>query len=164
MNDEKITFADMDSYQGSGSGKFQLTFKQICLMHINRCVVNGSVEYRGGFYEQKLSTQGGMGAQIVKTYVESKIDIFCNSVRILRALLQVHFKEEDNTKKDKILRDKLQDIIKKYKKSNEEKKEYTKIAFQEDKIDIYMDMFELLLRISKKLNFFEERESVEEMK
>lgn len=159
---DDIQFQDMDSWQG-GSGKFGLTFKQIILMHINRCVINGSVEYRGGFYEQKLASQGGVGAQIVKTYVESKIDIFCNSVRILRALLLVYFKPENKTK-DKELNDKLKDIIKKFRDNEKDDKKYSKTLFQEDKIDIYMIMFEVLLAICFKENFFEERVYEEVMK
>ena len=51
---EDLQFSNMDSWRGSGGGgKFGLTFKQIILMHIQRCVVNGSLEMRGGYFQEK---------------------------------------------------------------------------------------------------------------
>jgi len=52
MIEDNIQFSNMDSWKGS-SGKFGLTFKQIILMHINRCVLNGSTEWMGGYWNQK---------------------------------------------------------------------------------------------------------------
>ena len=48
---EDMQFQNMDNWQGGGQ-KFGLTFKQIVLMHINRCVLNGSTEWHGGYWNE----------------------------------------------------------------------------------------------------------------
>ena len=94
MNDE-IQFSNMDSWRSGSSGKFGLTFKQIVLQHINRCVVNGSVEWHGGYWNETGNNP------VIRTYVQNSRDVYSNSVKMLRALLIGYFdklmKEADKT-------------------------------------------------------------------
>src|SRR3989344_7569886 len=87
MNDE-IQFSNMDSWRGSSSSKFGLTFKQIVLTHINRCVVNGSVEWHGGYWQETGSNP------VTRIYVQNSRDVYSNSVKMLRALLKGYFDKE----------------------------------------------------------------------
>jgi|TARA_Y100000296_G_scaffold3955_1_gene5241 hypothetical protein len=156
---EDLQFSNMDSWRGSGGGgKFGLTFKQIILMHIQRCVVNGSLEMRGGYFQEKQ-----LGHVLEKTYIPDSRDVFCNSVKVLKVLLRGYFDET---------------IIKKYKEVNEEfnkrskefQEEYDKGNKKEsrDNYDVfrvkwYMELFEELVLLSKRENFFEEETSSENM-
>jgi len=158
MEEEEIRFVDSDTYRGDGSNKFQLTYSQIVMSHINRCVVNGSVEYRGGFYENRISSQGQVGTQIVKTYVDSKIDIFCNSVKILKSLLFKWFNAEETSKVTKLNQDINTYSLKNKYKGVSDKDE--KANLDEDKITLYFELFEILIAVAKRENFF--RESTEE--
>lgn len=152
MNDD-ITFQNMDSWRGGSSGKFQLTFKQICLMHINRCVQNGSCEWHGGYWNESGYNP------ITKTYVQNSRDVYSNSVKMLRALLLGFFdkqmKEADN---------KLQEEYKENFKNYSEKTDKEDIKFlQEFKVNWHIQLFEQLIMLSKRLNFFEEESSEDEM-
>lgn len=156
MTEETVTFIDSETYRGDGSSKFALTFKQIVMMHINRCVTNGSVEYRGGFYENRIGSQGQTGTQIVRTYVESKIDIFCNSIRILNTLLYKYFKKEDISTIDEI-KEKVSHftLSKKYKGVKDQD---VKAQLDEEKIDLYFQLFDCLIAVAHRKNFFNEIE------
>ena|SRR3989344_1089338 len=155
MNDE-IQFSNMDSWRGSSSGKFGLTFKQIVLMHINRCVVNGSVEWHGGYWQEK--TQANWTD---KYYVQNSRDVYSNSVKMLRALLIGYFdklmKEADKTLQE--------EFAKKENEYNELDKKGSDIKYEwyKYKVEWHIKLFEQLIMLSKRLNFFEEETSEEEM-
>src|SRR3989344_3930095 len=87
MSDE-IQFSNMDSWRGGSSGKFGLTFKQIVLMHINRCVQNGSVEWHGGYWNETGNNP------TIRTYVQNSRDVYSNSVKMLRACLLGYFDKQ----------------------------------------------------------------------
>lgn len=84
MADENNTsFVDADSYQG-GQGK-ELTFQAIVMQHFNRCVVLGSVEFRGGYWETKNNTV---------VYKDATHEAFSNAVVVFADLLSPYFDEE----------------------------------------------------------------------
>lgn len=153
--EDQIQFANMDSWRGGGSGKFGLTFKQIILMHINRCVVNGSVEWHGGYWDER-----GYNPTI-RTYVHNSRDVYSNSVKMLRACLLGYY-DKKITEADKKLQEEFNKKYEEY--SNQEKKgKEVKYEWYNFKVEWHIRLFEELIKLSKRLNFFEEETSEEEM-
>src|SRR3989304_8708778 len=156
---EDVTFQNMDSWRGSSSGKFGLTFKQICLMHINRCVINGSVEWHGGYWQEKQASN----YTAERYYVQNSREVYCNSVKMLRALLLGYF-DKQMKEADKSLQEEFEQIYQTYvNEYKEEKNKYAKAEYYENKVDWHIKLFEQLIMLSKRLNFFEEEASEEEM-
>jgi|SRR3989344_185503 len=154
MNDE-IQFSNMDSWRSGSSGKFGLTFKQIVLQHINRCVVNGSVEWHGGYWNE-------IGYNpTTRTYVQNSRDVYSNSVKMLRALLLGYF-DKQMQEADKELQDEFAENYKVY-TEREEKGKDVKYEWYSYKVEWHIQLFEELIMLSKRLNFFEEETSEEEM-
>ncbi len=151
----------MDSWRGSSSGKFGLNFKQIVLMHINRCVINGSVEWCGGYWEKKFKPIGS-GVLTDEYYVQNTRDVYCNSVRMLRALLLGYF-DKKIEKPDKEIQEELEKIYNKHKKEAEEGNKRAKKDYNEEKVELHIRLFEELIMLSKRLNFFEEEAAEEDM-
>jgi hypothetical protein len=90
--EDNISFINMDSYRGSGNNS-GITINQIVLMHVNRCVMNGSIEWTGGRWEHKV-VQSGMGAVTEKKYIADTRETFINSVLMLRSLIIPYIKED----------------------------------------------------------------------
>lgn len=156
--DDNIQFQNMDSWKGGG-GKFGLTFKQITLEHIRRCVVNGSCEWHGGYWNETGTNP------ITRTYVPNSRDVYCNSVRMLRACLLGYF-DKPMEKADKELQEQFEEAFQNYHeelKKEDNKSKYAKAEYYEVKVDLYIKLFEELIRLSKRLNFFEEEATEEEM-
>jgi len=151
-----IQFQNMDSWRGSGGNKFGLNFKQIVLMHINRCVVNGSVEWHGGYWQERFQQHW-----TEKYYVQNSREVFSNSIKILRALLLGYF-DKKMEEKDKKLQEKYNEEYEKYSKEKEKTKEL-KQEWNSFSVEWHTKLFEELIMLSKRLNFFEEESSEEEM-
>lgn len=154
MNDE-IQFSNMDSWRGSSSGKYGLTFKQILLQQINRAVINGSVEMMGGFWQESGNNP------VTRTYVQNSRDVYSNSVRMLRACLLGYFDKEMKNADDK-LQQEFEESYDEYSK-NQEKGKDAKYQWMEYKVEWHIRLFEELIMLSKRLNFFEEETSEEEL-
>ena len=152
MNNE-IQFSNMESWRGSSSGKFGLTFKQIVLMHISRCVQNGSVEWHGGYWQTKIQQNW-----TDRVYIQNSREIYCNSVKMLRALLLGYFDKKIN-EADK----KLQEEFDKKHLEEEKQDKDTKTKWNNFKVEWHIKLFEQLIMLSKRLNFFEEETSEEEI-
>lgn len=152
---ENIEFQNTDFWRGSSSGKFGLSFKQIVLQHINRCVINSSVEWHGGYWQERNASN----FTIEKVYTPNTREVFCNSIKILRALLFCYFDSKMETEDKKF----KEDFNEKYKSySNvEDKGSKEKQEWYDYKVDWHIRLFEQLIMLSKRLNFFEE-ESGEE--
>ena len=145
----------MDSWRGNSSGKFGLTFKQIILMHINRCVQNGSVEWHGGFWNEYGNNP------VNRTYIQNSRDVYSNSVKMLRACLLGYF-DKKIEEADKKLQEEYAGKLKEY-EENEQKGKDIKYEFYAYKVGWHIKLFEELIMLSKRLNFFEEESSEEEM-
>ena len=145
MSEEQ--FANIDSFSGGSSGKFVLNFKMIVMMHINRCTINGSVEYHGGYWQE-------FGNPVQRSYVQNSRDVYCNSVKMLRALLLGYF-DKTMTDADKKLEKDFSDKKEAYSNKKDKKKEdmYT---FMNESTEWHLKLFEQLIMLSKRLNFFEE--------
>lgn len=154
--EDNISFQNMDSWRGGSGGKFGLTFKQICLMHINRCVQNGSVEWHGGFWQDRQANNC-----VEHYYVPDTRDVYNNSVRMLRALLLGYY--DDKIKEvDNELQEEYKQKHKEYMEVDEKGKD-VKFEWYSYRVNWHIRMFEELIMLSKRLNFFEEETSEEEM-
>lgn len=154
MAEDSIQFQNMDSWKGGGSGKFGLTFKQIVLMHINRTVINGSVEMCGGYWQYKQREHW-----TEKFYVPDSREVYNNSVRMLRALLIGYF-DKQMKEADELIQQEFKDLYEECKGSEDK----TKIKeYYEERVNIHIRLFEELIKLSKRLNFFEEESSEEEL-
>lgn len=153
---DNIQFSNMDSWRGGSSGKFGLTFKQIVLSHINRCVINGSVEFRGGFWQSI-----NRGAYSDSVYVADSRDVYNNSVRMLRACLLGYF-DKQMEKADNELKEEFDEAYKEFSEQENKGKEIRR-EWYGFKVDWHIRLFEELIMLSKRLNFFEEESSEEEM-
>jgi len=153
---EDIQFSNMDNWKGSGQ-KFGLTYPQIVLMHINRCVMNGSVEWHGGYWNETGHNP------TVRHYVQNSREVYCNSVKMLRALLLGYY--------DKKIEERDNELFEIYNKTSEEFDELEKKRDSKDmindwnkfKIKWHIELFEELLKLSKRLNFFQEESADEEI-
>ena len=151
MAEGDISFQNMDSWRGSSGNKYGLTYEQIVLQHINRCVTNGSVEWHGGFWQESGNNP------CTRTYVYDSRDVYCNSVKMLRALLIAYF-DKGMSSADTKLQDEWKEKYEEYKNAEGKGKEITS-EFRAFKIDWHIRMFEELVQLAKRLNFFEEEES-----
>lgn len=155
-------FTDMDSWKGSGGNKFGLTYEQIVLMHINRCVINGSVEWHGGYWQDRIQ-----GTYVEKYYIQNSRDVYCNSIKMLRALLKGHF-DEEMEKANEEIENNLDEIYKTYQdkikdSNNKSLLNEAKQEWYSEKVSSYIKLFEELIKLVKRLNFFKEEGSEEEM-
>lgn len=154
---DEIQFSNMDSWRGSSSGKFGLTFKQIVLQHINRCVVNGSVEWHGGYWQERNATN----YTIERIYIQNSREVYCNSVKMLRALLLGYF-DKQMTEADNQLHEEYEKEYSNYDEIEKKGKD-VKYEWYSYKVEWHIQLFEQLIMLSKRLNFFEEESSEEEM-
>jgi len=147
-----VSFQNMDNWKGSSSSKYGLNFKQIVLMHINRCVQNGSVEWHGGYWNESNEDP------IKKYYVQNSREVYSNSVKMLRACLLGYF-DKKMDEQDK----KLKEEYEKRKKEYDEKENTSKFEWFDYKVEWHLRLFEQLIMLSKRLNFFEEHSVEEEL-
>jgi hypothetical protein len=155
MNDS-LSFQNMDSWNGGSSSKFGLNFKQIVLMHINRCVVNGSVEWHGGYWQEKIQANW-----TDRHYVQNSRDVYNNSIKMLRALLLGYYDKQMKEADTKL----QEEWATKYNQFKEKEKVAKDILndYYSFKVDWHIRMFEQLIMLSKRLNFFEEESSDDEL-
>jgi len=148
---DDVEFQNTDTWKGGD--KFGLTFKQIILMHINRCVLKGTTEWHGGYWNEKQKSNW-----VEKYYVPDSREVYNNSIRMLRCILLGYF-DDIIESKDKELQEELVKAYEEYEKSNKDKS--AKVEYYEAKVDIYIRMFEELIMLSKRLNFFQEEDTKE---
>lgn len=146
MVEDSIEFGDFQNYRGQGYSQ-GISFKQIILQHVNRCVQNGSVEWHGGQWEQKI-----VNGQIMRKYIPDSRQCFNNSVRMLRAILIGHFDKVIETEDSSIFGSIYSLDIP---KEPEKKREY-----DEKIVELYSLLFESLIRLLNRINFLEEEEGV----
>lgn len=83
-NEEQVQFIDADEYQPTPQGA--ISYEQVVLQQIKRCVDEGSKEMRGGYFKQKQSARG-----TVEIYIEDQRQIYINSINSLYDLLINYF-------------------------------------------------------------------------
>jgi hypothetical protein len=134
MSEENVKFIDAESYQGKGEEK--LTFRMIVLEHLKKIGTYASVEFRGGYWEDRSFVVAGGGAvNTFRTYVPDTRETYSNSVEYLYDLLYPHFDDEmkkagDKAKKkiDEAYKDNTIIVEKEREdKTREEEKEYDRV-------------------------------------
>jgi len=75
-------------------GKEGISFKDIILNHLKRISEFSSVEFRGGYWEERRMHLGGGNFQTERTYVSDSREIYTNAVDVLADLLYPHFDRE----------------------------------------------------------------------
>jgi len=81
------------------------TFKDLIMLHYNRCIKAMSVEFRGGYYT-KAQGKDGMEKEI---YISDTREIFSNSILALAIMIKPKY-DEEMKKKYKEYKDKLIEI------------------------------------------------------
>lgn len=127
---EDSDFQVSDFYNYRSNEQQSLSFKQIILEQINRCLRNGSTEWFGGHWDQRI-----VNGQVVKKYIQDTRGTFNNSVRMLRAALAGYFKKDYPVPAA-----------------------LDKNGNKEELVENYILLFENLLKLVKENNFFEEEE------
>jgi len=151
--EEDTSFVNMDNWKGNNSNN--LSFKQITLQQIKTCVQNGSVDWHVGGWKQ---IQKNNCTEDV--YVENTREIYQNSVRMLRVLLLPTFDKQMNNA-DKELQEEHTSTEKETTNQLKEKKEDNlkseiKKEWISYNLEWHIKLFEQLILLSKRLNFFEE--------
>lgn len=154
MADDAVVFQNMDTWRGGGN-KFGLTFKQVIIQHINRCVLNGSVEWHGGYWQEKSNPNQNYAE---KYYVQNSREVYCNSVRMLKALMLGYFDEKMNKAWDML----EQEMNKAYAAQKKQTKE-DMIEWYGFKIEWHIKLYEQLILLGKRLNFLEEEYEEDEI-
>lgn len=140
-----LQFHNMENFQGGGN-KFGLTIQQIIMIHIQKIVQLGSVEYIGGYHKTVFHTDVKE-----KVYVSSTAEVFCNAVEMLRALLLGYY-DKNMQEKDNAIQDKLNELPEEADKEKEQRAQ---------KVKCYKDLFQELVGLCKNLNFFQETATTE---
>lgn len=167
---EEESFRNMESYRGGSGGKLGLSFKQIIIQHCNRCVLNGSQEFRGGF-NREISVN-----PTITVYVPDTRETYFNSVRMLRALLLGYFDNEAKAAIEKLDKEWIKrkeadikkiadwDAVKAERQFDERDDLIDDLDRKRTRwnVEFYIELFEQLVLLTKRLNFFEEETSTEE--
>jgi hypothetical protein len=136
-------FDEGEKYSGSYQ-KDQLSFREIILQHLKKITEFSSVEWKGGYWEQRIIPMGS-GGMTQKVYVPDTRDIYSNAVEVFGDLLFPHYDEEMKTE-DKRIQNKI-DAITKEEKSLEQ--------FKQDKRKIMRDLFRQISCFLKRRRYLE---------
>lgn len=149
MSDD-IQFQNMDNFKGGGN-KGGLSYQEITLMQLWESIKKGSVEMGGGYWEKKTQiTTSGAGI-VDERYIPSTSAGYNNSLIHLRILLLPHF-DKEMKKQDK----EYKTALAKLDKDNPEK-------LHDKKVKLSQELFESLVMLAKRKNFFQERTEGEEI-
>jgi len=110
MAEHETKFIDADEFSGSGKND-SLTFKDIVLQHLKKIGTYMSVEFRGGYWEEREVFSGQI-SNVIRTYVPDTREVFSNSVDYLHDILYPYF--------DDIMKQKSEDANRRLKKAFED--------------------------------------------
>lgn len=85
-------FEDAESYSYP-YGKDKLTFKDIVLEHLKRIGTFASVEFVGGYWQEKVRIIGGTG-MTERVYIHDTREVYSHSIEYLHDILFPYFDEE----------------------------------------------------------------------
>ncbi len=90
MSEEQ--FEDAESYS-SNFMKDKVTFRDLILQHLKRISQLASVEFHGGYWNDKMVSVGG-GSTMVKIYVPDSREVYSNAVECFADMLFPYFDKE----------------------------------------------------------------------
>lgn len=141
----------MDAEDGQSMTFQGLTFRDIVLNHMRRITTLASVEWHGGFWEERHKPIGNV-AIVEKHYVQSSREIFSNAVTILSCICLPHF-DKEMQKAEKECDDLLEAVIERYK---QKEKKGDVVEYQQEKLEIKIKLFRALACFLKRKNYFAE--------
>ena len=152
---------EQESFRGKGKLK-KLSMKQIILQQIKTIMELGSKEMRGGYDEETIVTIDGQ-PQILKKYVEDGRQSFCNAILLLDSAVISYVVDEEKQKDilktlNEIKKEQI-DLYNDYLEELEKKdsdKQATKFEYFTEKKKIYEKIFQNLMRILRRSDFFSE--------
>ena len=154
---------EQESFRGKGKLK-KLSMKQIILQQIKTIMELGSKEMRGGYDEETIVTIDGQ-PQILKKYVEDGRQSFCNAILLLDSAVISYVVDEEKQKDilktlNEIKKEQI-DLYNDYLEELEKKdsdKQATKFEYFTEKKKIYEKIFQNLMRILRRSDFFSDDE------
>jgi hypothetical protein len=90
MVDEQ--FEDADSYNLNYM-KDKITFRDIILQHLKKISQFASVEFRGGYWEERTVHSGSV-SDTIRTYIPDTREVYSNAVECLADMLYPYFDKE----------------------------------------------------------------------
>lgn len=117
IRDDEPQFIDAENYHPTQQGA--LTYEQLVLEQVRRCIIEGSKEMKGGYFKEKMTR---MGTQEV--YVDDQKQIYIQCINSLYDLLISYFDEEFN-QADLIFKESLIEIRENKIKDLKDKIQYT---------------------------------------
>jgi hypothetical protein len=100
----------------------KVSFRSIILNHLNNILRYSSVEWRGGFYEERpMTAQGG----VIRTYIDDSREIYSNAVESLADCLYPYF--------DKKMKDAENECVKELKESYDIYSQEVELKVNDDK-------------------------------
>ena len=142
-----MEFEAPESYKGI---KANLTFREIVMNHLRKITQLCCVEFRGGFYIEKIHTAGG-GSYKETIYIPDTRETYINAVNMLHDLLLPIFDKQMKSK-SKILEMKYQN------KSIENTTSQSKGKKAKEKLEIKRELFQELSHLLKRLRYLEGKE------
>lgn len=161
----KMEEQDQEDYRSKGKLK-KLSMKQIILQQIKTIMDLGSIEMRGGYEEETIQNIDGQ-PQLLKRYIEDGRQAYINAVSTLEHAVVSYVIDEDKSKQKNILnslneiKKEQEELYKDYLEELEVKdavKQKVKFEYFTLKKQIYEKIFQKLMRILKRSDFFDEDE------
>jgi len=98
QKEDIIRFEDAESYSTNNNNR-TISFKDIVLDHVKRIGTFASVEFRGGYWEERIDKTTG---EKVRFYVQDTREIYSNAVEYLHDILYPYFDKLMETKSEEI--------------------------------------------------------------
>ena len=151
--ENNIEFENPNNYSSGSLAK--LSFREIVLLHLKKIGIFASVEFRGGFWQDKIINNGSVVIK-EKIYISDTREVYSNAVEYLADLLYPHYdkkmkakemeieKEKENAFKDKTIIKDENEVFK-----NQE----NKIFYRSKRMQINKKLFRELSAFLKRTNY-----------
>ena len=145
----KEDFQDPTEEGGNFYSNDKITFRDIVLEHLKRCVKLGSVEWRSGGYEDKATITNGV-VNIIKIYISDTREEYIHAVLQLRNLLIPHYDNKITTY-DKTYQDEIKTLFDEYEKN---KTKSSVNIFRNKQLKLTNELFIELNKLIFRLDYF----------
>lgn len=150
---QQAQFEDAESYNLNYM-KDKITFRDIILQHLRKITMYSSVEFRGGYWDEKSVITGSV-TNVLRTYIPDTREVYSGSVECLADMLFPYFDDEmreAEEKAKKALKEAFNDksVVVEIEREGETKEERTfksvpdKLSFRTIKRSINRNLFRAL--------------------